>query len=320
MAKPPPPLFSMKGSMEAVHSLAFKLDDKIPLLFAGTQSGHLHIWNLQVNREEAKFSFGTDPILSIHYVNKKLITQTKVGLFGVWEEENSQWILRQSLPQNFLSFCKSVTSLLEAKPVLACADSDSLIQIFSLETYTNLFSLKNDSAEKLGEVMALRFTTIEGKLFLLAVYENCSLFLWDMQRKTILSKLKISEECPMALDYDESSMRGICGSSDENLSLFTIGESQDLKKKLVIKLTNPGISCIKIRPDKKIVAVGCWDGMIRLYSWRSLKLLAVLDHHDSTIHDVCFSDRPVASWKTNILLAAAGKDCKISIWDLYNAT
>lgn len=83
------------------------------------------------------------------------------------------------------------------------------------------------------------------------------------------------------------------------------------------KLVNAGISDITIRPDKKILATAGWDHRIRIFGWKKLKPLAVLDYHTATVHCVSFSDHKNPSER---LLAAGSKDQRISIWSIYTQT
>ncbi|XP_064322637.1 guanine nucleotide-binding protein subunit beta-like protein 1 isoform X2 [Phalacrocorax carbo] len=82
-------------------------------------------------------------------------------------------------------------------------------------------------------------------------------------------------------------------------------------------LVNAGISDIAIRPDKKILATGGWDHRIRIFGWKKLKPLAVLDYHAATVHCVAFSDHRSPR---EGLLAAGSKDHRISIWSIYTET
>lgn len=83
------------------------------------------------------------------------------------------------------------------------------------------------------------------------------------------------------------------------------------------KLVNAGISDITIRPDKKILATAGWDHRIRIFGWKKLKPLAVLDYHTATVHCVSFSDHRNPCER---LLAAGSKDHRISIWSIYTQT
>lgn len=80
----------------------------------------------------------------------------------------------------------------------------------------------------------------------------------------------------------------------------------------------PGVSVLSIRPDKKLVTAGCWDGSIRLFSWKKLRPLAILREHKESIYDVVYSRREVEAYDTKCLMAATGKNSCISMWDIYN--
>lgn len=46
-ADPPDPVYVLKGDMGPIHSLMFK--SSLNQLYAGAESGKIHIWNLNVN-------------------------------------------------------------------------------------------------------------------------------------------------------------------------------------------------------------------------------------------------------------------------------
>lgn len=79
-----------------------------------------------------------------------------------------------------------------------------------------------------------------------------------------------------------------------------------------------GISVLSIRPDKKIVAAGLWDGRIMLFSWKRLRPLAILKEHRECIYDIIYSHCKVEAYDTKCLMAATGKGSYISLWDIYN--
>lgn len=110
--------------------------------------------------------------------------------------------------------------------------------------------------------------------------------------------------------------------SYNTVDLFTIQifnlSSDTLKSKRALTLKNPGTSVINIRSDRKLFTVGNWDGCLRIYSQKTLKLLAVLDQHKNTVHDVIYSPHYVKAYNCKYLMAAAGKDSYISLWDIYN--
>lgn len=95
-------------------------------------------------------------------------------------------------------------------------------------------------------------------------------------------------------------------------------QSMQLQRSTDISLKNAGINCVRIRDDKKVFASGGWDGRVRVFSWKSLRPLAVLtEHKTGAIMDIVYSSGPVAMWKAPIM-AVAGMDSQISLWNLYN--
>lgn len=170
--------------------------------------------------------------------------------------------------------------------------------------------------EKIGNIMVLKFQILLNEDYIFVMYESGLLVLWKRQFGKI-SHLKMTSDCPMALDFDGDS-RGIIGTSGNKLTEFYVTDSFNLTKGKDIPITNPGVSCVQIRPDKLIFVAGCWDGRIRFFSMKTLKLLAVLDQHQGPIQDVIFSKKPVRSWKCNWLCAAGGLDKKITLWNLFS--
>lgn len=79
-----------------------------------------------------------------------------------------------------------------------------------------------------------------------------------------------------------------------------------------------GVSMLSVRPDKKIVTAGCWDGRVMLFSWKKLQPLAILKEHTESIYDIIYSHCKVEAYDTKCLMAATGKDGYISLWDIYN--
>jgi hypothetical protein len=45
---PPDPVYIMRGDMGPVHSLLFRISPYVEHLYAGTESGTVHIWDLKV--------------------------------------------------------------------------------------------------------------------------------------------------------------------------------------------------------------------------------------------------------------------------------
>ena len=159
-------------------------------------------------------------------------------------------------------------------------------------------------------VMALKTITLETALTTLLVgYENGNIETWNLNLKTQLGILSAHSEPVMAMDYHEGINKGISGSVDNVLSVWTIDPSGIIKSVTKMELTNPGVNCVSIRGDGRLLASGGWDKMVRLFTIKRLTPLAVLSCHTDSIQCVTFSE-------DNTLIVGS-KDCAISVWSVY---
>ncbi|OXB54794.1 hypothetical protein ASZ78_008063 [Callipepla squamata] len=308
MAQPPPdPQFVLRGTAAAVHALRFSCggeEPDVPILFSGSEHGFIHVWNLKTHRVEAA--------LDGHGGKSVCWLETMDG---------KDRLLRPFMAQE-LRVCESCAALgrdVQRVTQRSAADSRSLVQVLELPSKTSVCTLKPEVGAKLGMPMCLKLWQVSrgSQPSLLAGYEDGSVLLWNLATGKVLSQLTCHQEPVMSLDFDSEKAKGISGSSEKVLSIWSLNEQQNLQVQQTHRLVNTGISDISIRPDKKIVATAGWDHRIRIFGWKRLKPLAVLDYHTATVHSVSFSDHRNPSER---LLAAGAKDHRISIWSIYTQT
>lgn len=319
MPAPPDPRFLLRGDMDGnVHSLLFWIEPHVEHLYAGDGRGTIHTWDLKTNRIKNQLSDGESPCFNLHRTNDSdLIVQRRHGIIDVYKASESNWMLNKSINYKYCSFCRS--QLLPEKNAMLVPLDSSVVGILSLKTY-NIESMLDPSKlsynDKLGTIMAMKPLGIND--LVLVAYEGGQLLLWDMKKNDVLSSLTV-EQYPMTFDFDISLMQGILGSASDKLEIFKILPNHTLSHKSTILLEHvSGVSILSVRPDKKLVTVGCWDGCIRLFSWKKLRPLAILREHNETIYDIVYSQREVEAYDTKCLMAATGKDGCISMWDIYN--
>ncbi|XP_012534544.1 guanine nucleotide-binding protein subunit beta-like protein 1 [Monomorium pharaonis] len=320
MSRPPDPKFLLRGDMdENVHSLLFSINSDVEHLYAGDGRGTVHIWDLKTNRIKCQLSDGHSPCFNLHTTDKTdLIVQRRHGVVDVYKMNDSNWILDRSVDYEYCSFCRS--QLLPEKNAMLIPLDNSVVGMLSLKTFkveSTLDPSKLSYNNKLGTVMAIKSLADMNDLVLVA-YEVGQLLLWDMRKNDVLSSLTV-EHYPMTFDFDASLMQGILGSASEKLEIFEMSPSHILSHKSMKLLEHvSGISVLSIRPDKKIVTAGCWDGRMMLFSWKKLRPLAILKEHRASIYDIVYSQCKVEAYDTKCLMAATGKDGYISMWDIYN--
>lgn len=319
MSRPPDPKFLLRGDMaENVHSLLFSINSDVEHLYAGDEKGTVHIWDLKTNRIKCQLSDGHSPCFNLHTTNEAdLIVQRRHGIIDMYKINESNWILDRSINYEYCSFCRS--QLLSEKDAMLIPLDNSVVGILSLKTFeveSTLNPSKLSYSNKLGTIMAMKPLDMNG--LVLVAYEGGQLLLWDMKKNDVLNSLTV-EHYPMTFDFDSSLMQGILGSASEKLEIFEMSPSHILSHKSIKLLDHvSGISILSVRPDKKIVTAGCWDGRMMLFSWKKLRPLAILKEHKATVYDIVYSQCKVESYDTKCLMAATGKDGYISMWDIYN--
>lgn len=302
---PPDPVCTLKGKMGPIHCLLYTVLGSKDVLYASTQAGSVHIWNFQSFREEKTVSVGSESCLAIKYLNNHFVSQEKGGDIKIWTED---WTLKKTVKSEYIGFCKIDIGF----GCILCPESNSVIRLVTHDGHVN-GTLLNESEANTGEIIALKCIKVLDNEYIIVTYETGILALFQMNTGKI-SEAVITKDCPMALDFDGIST-GILGTSGDTVIQFKI-DNLKLARSKEVSITNPGVSCIQIRPDRKLFAAGCWDGRIRFFSMKTLKLLAVLDQHKENILDVCFV--PLPSGSCEWLLAAGGKDGRITLWDLFN--
>ncbi|XP_017885856.1 guanine nucleotide-binding protein subunit beta-like protein 1 [Ceratina calcarata] len=307
----PDPKYIFRGNMSCVHCVLFSINPNAEHLYAGTIKGNVHIWNLNTNRELCQIPSGKESCLSLLCMNNDLFVQHKCGLIKAYKNTGSQWILNKSIDTNFYHYCR-FQSLSEHEVLVPL--EESTVGILSTNTFNIGLKLKCSGNEDLGEAMVIK--PLRNERLVLVGYERGTVILWDIRQSRVLSSLKL-ESCPMALDFDNNVMKGVIGSPSDNIQTFSLSDNS-LFVNNKIPLTNPGISVITIRPDAKIMAAGGWDSRVRIFSWKNLKPLAVLDQHRETVQDICFSLARTRTYDNKYLMATAAKDGYVALWDIYN--
>ncbi|XP_028313484.1 guanine nucleotide-binding protein subunit beta-like protein 1 isoform X2 [Gouania willdenowi] len=322
MSHPPPsPIYTLRGAGGPLNSLHFRCyGEDAPLLFSGSGKGCIHIWNLNTRRTN-KVIEGHSGSSIIWVCTKRskdtLISQGRDMQICLWDLGEGRCDLLDSVWTGSVGFCQC--SMLETSPIsslLAFAGQQTEeIKIIELPSKIQICTLM--PVAKVGMVMCINLfqpDSCPGPL-LLAGYEEGSLLLWDVTQQSILSQVKAHPDPVMCLTFDPTRLRGISGSSEKNLSSWKLDEKNNLQLQGGVTLANPGVSQLCIREDGKLLASAGWDSRVRVFGWKKLRPLAVLQYHTDMVLSVAFSDHQDPRQR---LMAAGSKDQRISLWSLYN--
>ncbi|XP_076006765.1 guanine nucleotide-binding protein subunit beta-like protein 1 [Genypterus blacodes] len=322
MSRPPPsPVFTLRGAGGALNALHFGcLHRDAPLLFSGSGKGAIHVWNLNSRRAEKVLEghSGNSVIwVSALQSSDVLISQGRDMRVCLWDLSEGRSEVTDSVWTGSVGFCQC--SLLETGPasrLLACPGAQTQeIKIMELASKTPVCTLVPDA--KLGMVMCVKVWQPDsgpGPL-LLAGYEDGSLLLWDVTQRSTLSKIAAHPEPVMCLTFDPARLKGISGSSEKKLAPWVLDGQNNLQLQDSVPLVNPGVSQLCVRGDGKLLASAGWDHRVRVFGWKKLRPLAVLQHHTDMVLSLAFSDHQDPKHR---LLAAGSKDQRISLWSIYN--
>nr|XP_031299092.1 guanine nucleotide-binding protein subunit beta-like protein 1 isoform X4 [Camelus dromedarius] len=274
---PPDPQFVLRGARSAVHALHF----------CGGAQGQGHPLLLS----------GQGRDLRVH----------------VWDLAEGRNAIVDSVCLESVGFCRgSVLACGPQRWMLAMpGKGGDEVQILEMPSKTSVCSLKPEAEARPGMPMCLQLWQADSSPLplLLAGYEDGSVALWDVSARKVCSRVACHEEPVMGLDFDSQKARGVSGSAEKALAVWSLDEQRALQVHGTHQLTNPGVADVRIRPDHRLLATAGWDHRIRVFHWRTMKPLAVLAFHSAAVHCLAFA--------TDGLLAAGSGDQRISVWSLY---
>ena len=241
----------------------------------------------------------------------------------LWRITNSGYVLDREARTNNSSYCRFEAH--EDRNLVIVPRDDNLVEVLDGTSFESQVVLHpfDEHGAPFGTVMAVKLIEISDEApLVLGAYESGMVCLWDLSTGKLLhaAKLVAGEDSPLTIDYDVVSNRGVIGTTADQIVVFSVDRRslQLQNKKTDIAIKNRGVNRIRIRPhDQKVFASAGWDGRVRVFSWKSLRPLAVLTEHKRNVLDVVYSPGIVSMWKAPVM-ASAGEDGSIALWDLYN--
>ncbi|XP_068419263.1 guanine nucleotide-binding protein subunit beta-like protein 1 [Eschrichtius robustus] len=319
---PPDPQFVLRGAQSAVHALHFcegAQGQGRPLLLSGSLRGLVHIWSLQTRRVVATLDgHGGQCVTWLQTLPQgpQLLSQGRDLKLCVWDLAEGRNAVVDSVLLESVGFCRGsvLAGGLQRWMLAVPGRGSDEVQILEMPSKTSVCSLKPEAQARPGMPMCLQLWQADSspRPLLLAGYEDGSVALWDVSSRKVCSRVACHTEPVMGLDFDSQEARGVSGSAEKTLAVWSLDEQQALQVRGTHVLTNPGIADVKIRPDRRILAAAGWDHRVRVFHWRTMKPLAVLAFHSATVHCVAFA--------ADGLLATGSGDQRISVWSLYPCT
>jgi len=126
--------------------------------------------------------------------------------------------------------------------------------------------------------------------------------------------VKFHENPITCVDFCVETQRGVSVSADGTLAAWILSEHGNitLKKSMgTLSSAKPGLGCVRIRLDGKLVIVGRNDGGINLYGGRKMTPLVSAYVHTGGVQVIAFD--------VDSSFAVGAVDRIISIWSLYKS-
>ena len=321
------PIYVLKRTGEAISSLHYWNYGSHSLLVAayGGKAG-VDVWNLKTHRISFKLP-SLNPVLSAHGTSSGyVVTLDKEGYLRLIDITHVNPFCKTRLIIPEVAFCKAAVLNENDLIVAVPGENKSSINVWDISKETIIARLIPSSKYNLGMPWCIKLLG-KDQINAMVGYEDGSIICWDVFKKELkcIAENLYSDPimCFDAFELDCEGIFGICGSVDECLIKFKFSYSQSsgissdqLTEKISVsilqkhKIINKGFSSIKIRPDHKIVVTGGWDAKIRLFSWKCLKPLAVLNYHTGPVQSIAFS--------SDKQFACGSTDNKISVWNIYS--
>ncbi|KAK2723265.1 uncharacterized protein LOC136033703 isoform X2 [Artemia franciscana] len=289
-----------------ISAITIIIVNKETLLTIGDREGNLEIVSLENFRTVWRKELDSS-LIAVKTIKEQscLITHTRSSVVQYWEINKTGLIETKRFQYDYGRLCG-----LEVTESLIIVPTAEKGKVRILDYGFSEVKTLNVGTES-GEIMTIK--TIASDTCLIGF--ETKVIRYNFKLELTESEVLLND-CVMCLCPNKKFNKVICGTA-ENLSVFNSDEiSGKLENKVVIP-TNTGISCIDIRQDSKIVACGCWNGRVRVYSAKTLKFLAFLDFHRKTVTGVIFVDAQSTIWRKNLLIVAC-ENGTVSVWDIYN--
>ncbi|XP_047616438.1 guanine nucleotide-binding protein subunit beta-like protein 1 isoform X2 [Phacochoerus africanus] len=236
---PPDPQFVLRGTQSAVHALHFcggAQGQGCPLLLSGSLRGLVHIWSLQTRRVVATLDgHGGQCVTWLQTLPQgpQLLSQGRDLKLCLWDLAEGRNTVVDSVHLESVGFCRgSILAGGQSRWMLAVPGSGSdEVQILEMPSKTSVCSLKPEAGTRPGMPMCLQLWQANSspRPLLLAGYEDGSVALWDVSEQKVCSRIACHTEPVMGLDVDSQKARGVSGSAEKVLAVWSVDEQQALQ-------------------------------------------------------------------------------------------
>ncbi|KAF7317099.1 Chromatin associated protein [Mycena chlorophos] len=187
-------------------------------------------------------------------------------------------------------------------------------QIFDVNTGRKICVLSDDSTSRSGDlyIRSVRFSP-DGR-YLATGAEDERIRIWDIEKQRIRIVFEGHRQDIYSLDFSLDGRRLVSGSGDTTVRIW---DMEDHSPARVLTATpesdapdeDAGVMAVAISPDGSLIAAGCVDALVRVWSTSNGNLVDILRGHQNSVHSVVFT-------RDGAGIVSGALDNTIRCWDL----
>ncbi|KAJ7173736.1 chromatin associated protein [Mycena filopes] len=246
-----------------------------------------------------------------------------------WKKEGSDWFvlynpviprtLDVSLVHTFLHETVVCCVQFSADGKWLATGCNRTAQIFDVQTGQKACVLTDDSTGKTGDlyIRSVRFSP-DGK-YLATGAEDKRIRIWDIAKRSIRIVFDGHQQEIYSLDFSTDGRLIVSGSGDRTVRIWDM-EDRTMRILPVSPDTEPapsggpanadaGVTSVAISPDGALVAAGCVDAVVRIWSVATGVLVEQLRGHSDSVYSVVFT-------RDGHGIVSGSLDNTLKYWDL----
>ncbi|KAF7327431.1 Chromatin associated protein [Mycena kentingensis (nom. inval.)] len=191
-------------------------------------------------------------------------------------------------------------------------------QIFDVQTGRKMCVLQDNTTSRTGDlyIRSVRFSP-DGR-FLATGAEDERIRIWDIEKQRIQIVFEGHRQDIYSLDFSANGRYLVSGSGDTTVRVWDMDEHAATR----VLTAQPegegpdedaGVMAVAISPDGNLVAAGCVDALVRVWSVATGSLVDILRGHQNSVHSVVFA-------RDGAEVVSGALDNTIRVWDLSRKT
>ncbi|KAJ6511190.1 chromatin associated protein [Mycena sanguinolenta] len=261
------------------------------------------------------------------YMNDFLNNLDLATIHPDWKKEGSDWFVIYN-PKVKRTLDVSLLHTFIHETVVCCIQfsgdgkylatgCNRTAQIYDVQSGRKLCVLADDASSKTGDlyIRSVRFSP-DGR-YLATGAEDERIRVWDIDKQKIRIVFEGHHQDIYSLDFSQDGRRLVSGSGDATVRIWDMDHDHGAPHPRILTAQpesdgdndDAGVMAVAISPDGNLIAAGCVDALVRVWSVSTMALVDVLRGHQNSVHSVVFT-------KDGGGIVSGALDNTIRCWDL----